>query len=161
MGTEMNSSNYERGLELAEAGRHDEALECIQEHLVKAPNDAEVLNDTGAILHCLGRYDEAIAHFAKARSIDGDSCEIAWNLAEAYLAADKPAEVMELLDDMERMEILNVDVLNRTADLFLRQENKADALKMLNRSLEICPDQEILKPMIEVIRREPARDGCD
>jgi tetratricopeptide (TPR) repeat protein len=161
MSDETNSSDYQRGLGLAEAGRYEEALECMQEHLGKAPNDAEVLNDTGAIVHCLGRCDEAIDYFVRARSLDDNSCEIIWNLVEAYLAVDKPTEVTELLDDMERMGILNVDVLNRTADVFLRQDNKADALKMLNRSLEIGPDQEILKPMIEVIRREPAKDGCD
>jgi len=161
MSDETKSRDYQRGLSLAEAGRYEEALECIQEDAGKAPNDAEVLNDIGAILHCLGRCDEAIDHFVRARRLDGDSCEIVWNLVEAYLAAGRGTEVMELLDDMERMEILNIDVLNRAADVFLKQDNKSDALKMLNRSLGIGPDQEILKPMIEAIRGEPAKDGCE
>ena len=50
-----NLNRYEKGLALAEAGEHRQALEQMQEHLRQTPDDAEVLNDTGAILHCLGR----------------------------------------------------------------------------------------------------------
>jgi glycosyltransferase involved in cell wall biosynthesis len=53
---------------------------------------------------------------------------------------------------MERMGILNADILNRTAKVFLDQSNKADAIEILLRSLEFTPNQEILNPMIEVIQ---------
>jgi hypothetical protein len=147
-----NSDRYEKGLELAEAGKHQEALGYMQQQLRETPENAEVLNDTGAILHCLGRSDEAIDYILKARSIQSDSAEIAWNLAEAYLAIGKAGKAMELFDDMDRMGVLNADVLNRTADVFLNQQNKGDAIEMLLRSLQICPAQEMLRPMIEVIR---------
>lgn len=147
-----NHNHYERGLELAEAGKHQEALACMQEHICSSGGNAQVLNDTGAILHCLGRSDEAIGHFIKAQRYQTDSIEILWNLAEAYLAVGKAKETMQLFDSMERLGILNVDVVNRTADIFLQQNNKADAIEILIRSLRIWPNQEILKPMIEVIR---------
>lgn len=147
-----NVNLYERGQELAETGRHQEALVCIQEYLGTAPDDPQALNDAGAILYCLDRPNEAIDHFVKARSLQKDSAEIVWNLAEAYLAVDKANEAMQLFDNIEQMGILNVDVLNRTANVFLNQNNKADAIEMLLRSLQICPNQEILQPMIQVIR---------
>ena len=147
-----NVNNYEKGLKLAEAGQYQEALACMQEHLRTAGDDAQVLNDIGAILHCLGRSIEAIDYFVKARGIQNDSVEIVWNLVETYLAAGKADEAVKLFDDMERMNILNVDVLNRAANVFLNQDNKADAVEMLFRSLQICPDQEVLYPMVEVIR---------
>jgi tetratricopeptide (TPR) repeat protein len=147
-----NPHHYERGLELADAGKHQEALICMQEYLRMAGGNAQVLNDIGAILHCLGRSDEAIEHFIKAQKYQRDSTEILWNLAEAYLAVGKAKETMQLFDNMERVGILNVDVVNRTADLLLQQNNKADAIEILLRSLRIWPNQEILKPMIEVIR---------
>ena len=150
--TPSNSDSYQKGLELAEAGKHQEALEYMQEQLRASPDDAEVLNDTGAILHCLGRSDEAIDHIARARSLQNDSAEIVWNLAEAYLAVGKASEAMQLFDQMDRFGVLNADLLNRTADVFLNQHNKADALEMLLRSLRIWPDQELLRPMVEVIR---------
>jgi len=146
-----NINHYQRGLQLAEAGRYQDALVCMQEHLRTAPDDAESLNDTGAILHCLGRSNEAIDYFVKAQRLRNDSAEIVWNLAEAYLATGKTNEAMLLFDKMEQTGVLNADVLNRTANVFLNQNNKADAVEMLLRSLRICPNQEILKPMIQVI----------
>jgi predicted Zn-dependent protease len=152
--SKKSQNNHQKALESAEAGKHEEALGYMQEYLSSSPNDAEALNDAGAILHCLNRSDEAIKHLVKARSLQPDSAEIIWNLSETYLAADKPKEAMELFDDMERMSILNADVLNRTADILLKMDNPADALEMLQRSLELSPNQEILKPMIEVIRSQ-------
>jgi len=146
------SSQYERGLKLAQASRYQEALVCIQEHLCMAPDDGQALNDAGAILYCLGRADEAIDHFVKAKVFQGDSAEILWNLVEAYLGAGRADEAVRLFDDMERLGILNSDILNRTANVLLAQDNKAGAIEMLHHSLEIAPDQKILEPMIDVIR---------
>ena len=147
-----NTNHYERGVQLAEAGRYQEALGCMWEHLRTAPDDAECLNDTGAILHCLGRPNEAIDHFIKAQRLRNDSTEIVWNLVEAYIATGRASEAAQLFDKMEEMGVLNADVLNRTANIFLNQNNKADAIEMLLRSIRICPNQEILQPMIQVIR---------
>jgi Tfp pilus assembly protein PilF len=145
-------NNYDRALEYVQAGHYQQALDCLQQHLRTVGGNAQVFNDTGAILHCLGRSEEAISHFVKARSLHPDSAEIVWNLVEAYLATNRPEQAKRLFDDMEKMEILNADVLNRTANVFLNQANKAGAIEMLIRSLKICPEQEILSPMIEVIR---------
>lgn len=145
------SSHYERGMKLAQASRYQEALVCIQEHLCTVPDDAQALNDAGAILYCLGRADEAIDHFVKAKSFQGNSAEILWNLVEAYLGAGRADEAVQLFDDMERLDILNSDVLNRTANLLLAQDDKAGAIEMLHQSLEMAPDQKILEPMIDVI----------
>ena len=160
-----NLNHYEKGMQLAEAGRYQEALACMKEHLRTAPNDAESLNDTGAILHCLGRSNEAIDHFIKAQKLRNDSAEIIWNLTEAYIATGRANEAMQLFDKMEQMGILNPDVLNRTASIFLNQNNKANAIETLLRSLRICPNQEILHPMIQVIRSKRPKVaffcGCD
>ena len=60
---------YKEALELAEAGKTEEALTCIQEYLASAPNDAEALNDTGAILFSLGYREDAVNHFTKAKEL--------------------------------------------------------------------------------------------
>ncbi|MBN1974923.1 MAG: glycosyltransferase [Sedimentisphaerales bacterium] len=147
-----NSNSYQKGLDAAQAGQYEQALCFMQEHLHTAGEDAQVLNDTGAILHCLGRSEEAIAYFLKARRLNSESAEILWNLTETYLATGRAKEASCLFDDMKRMEILNVDVLNRTANVFLNQNNKAGAVEMLLQSLYICPKQEILIPMLSVIK---------
>jgi hypothetical protein len=147
-----STNHHQRALQLAQAGRHQEALACMKEHLRTAPDDAESLNDTGAILHCLGRSNEAIDYFIRAQKLRNDSAEIVWNLAEAYIATGRANEAAQLFDKMQQFGVLNVDVLNRTANVFLNQNNKAGAIEMLLASLRICPNQEILHPMIQVIR---------
>jgi len=143
---------YTEALELAEAGKGEEALACIQEYLATSPHDAEALNDTGAILFSLGYTEEAVNHLVKARQLYPNAAEILWNLAEAYLALDNPRQAIELFEDMQMLGILNADLLNRTADSCLKNDLLAKAVKMLERSLELSPDQEILRPMIDVIR---------
>lgn len=146
------TNDYEKGLKLAEAGQHQEALNCMQEYLQTTPDDAQALNDIGAILYCLGRSDEAIDYLVRALNLKNDSAEIIWNLVEVYLAAGRPNDAAAFFDRMEQMRILNPDILNRTANVFLNQNNKGDAIEMLLRSLQICENQEILKPMIQIIR---------
>lgn len=152
MTVQTTSEIYERGLELAEAGKYQEGLNCVNAHLRTVPHDAQALNDAGTILHCLGRTQEAIAHLTRARSLKRDSAEIVWNLLEAYLAAGMAREAAELFDDMDRRGLLNIDVMNRTATLLLDQGRKGEALEVLLCSLRKWPQQEVLKPMIEVIR---------
>ena len=152
MTTQTSVDHYQRGLELASAGRHQEALNCIREHLRMAPNDTQALNDAGAILHCLGRSEEAIGCLTKARSLQSDSAEIVWNLVEAYLASGRAAEAYSLFDSMEHMRILSVEVLNRTATMLLNQGKKGLAIEVLLRSSRLWPEQEVLRPMLDVVR---------
>ncbi len=152
MTTQTGSSYYQRGLELAEAGKYQEGLNCLCEHLRGAPYDAQALNDAGAILHCLGRTNDAIGYLTKARGLLGDSGEVVWNLAEAYLAGGMATEAAGLLDAMERLGILNVDVLNRTATMLLDQGKKGQAVEVLLRSYRLWPEQQVLRPILDVIR---------
>jgi tetratricopeptide (TPR) repeat protein len=149
-----NLNYYKKGLDLAEAGKYEEALTCMQQYLRISPEDAQALNDTGAILHCLKSPNEAIDYFIKARTLQADSGEILWNLVEAYLVIGKPHEAAKLFGDMEQMNLLNPDILNRTANVFLNEDDKAYALETLLYSLQLWPNQEVLKPMVEIMRKK-------
>ncbi|MBN1359565.1 MAG: tetratricopeptide repeat protein [Sedimentisphaerales bacterium] len=152
MMAQTSSNLYERSLKLAEAGQHQEALNCMREHLRTRPDDAQALNDAGAILHCLGRSRDAISYLTKARVLRPDSAEIVWNLVETYLGDGRPSEAASLLDDMERMDTLNVDILNRTAAALLDQNRKGQAIDVLLRSQRMWSEQQVIAPMLEVIR---------
>jgi len=152
MATQTDSSYYQRGLQLADKGKYQEGLHCIREHLRTAPHDVQALNDAGAILHCLGQTDDAIACLARARDLNGGSGEIIWNLVEAYLGGAMASEAAGLFDDMERLGILSIDVLNRTATMLLDQGKKGEAMEVLLRSYRLWPEQEVLKPILDVVR---------
>ena len=140
-----NLNLYQKGLQFAEAGQYQQALVCLQEHLRVFPDDAQALNDVGAVLHCLGFSDKSVNYFLRAHSLQPDSAQIIWNLVEAYLAVNRPREAAQLFENMEQMGILNADVLNRTANSFLRQDNKAGAVEMLLYSLKVSRQQPVLE----------------
>ena len=152
----VNTKSYQEALDLAEANKHQEALECIQKHLVSSPDNPEMLNDTGAILYCLNRPEEAIEHFLKAKEVQPDSAEIIWNLSETYLATGNAQKAMGLFDDMERIGILNCEVLNRTAEKLIDNGNLSEASTVLNKSLQLLPNQPLLGPILEVLQRKMA-----
>jgi len=150
----MHSENHREALKLAETGNYQQAMDCINRHLQTSPDDAEALNDAGAILHCLGRSAESIEHLVRAKTLRPDSAEIIWNLAEAYLDDGRADQAVQLFDRMEQQKILNPDLLNRTANVLLNQNDKAGGVEILLRSLEMSPNQEILNKMIEVIQTQ-------
>jgi len=144
-------AEYEKTLDQAESGKHRLALASVRQRLTEAPEDAEALNDAGVLLHCLKCSDEALEHLEKARALAPDSPEVVWNLVETYLAAGKPNQAEPLFDAMEAMGILSADVMNRTANAFLNNNDIPSAVSTLRRSLQLSPEQEILKPMIEIL----------
>ena len=131
MAQEAVKNAYEDALQLAEDGQYLQALECLQQHIQTNPEDVEALNDTGAVLHCLGRSEEAIDFLNKAKTLQPDNPQITWNLAEAYLAVCRPDNVSQLFDDMQNMDILNPDLINRTAKQFVDLGNKTQAIEMV------------------------------
>ena len=157
MQLQKNSEMYEKGQTLAEAGQYPEALQCFKQYLALEPKDAQAWNDTAVVLYCQGKNDESIEHFEKALHLSPDSGQIIWNLCEAYINCGYPELAIKFFDKMEMMDILSADVVNRTANAFLKQESFGNAIETLLLSLELVPNQEILPPMIEVIRSKRPR----
>lgn len=89
---------HKRALQHQQAGRHEQALACLQEHLLARPKDAVALNDAGVVLFSLGRYEESIHHLEAAlRCPAADETTILANLAEVLLAAGRPLDAAGLL----------------------------------------------------------------
>jgi tetratricopeptide (TPR) repeat protein len=157
------AGRHGRAVELAEAGRYQDALDVIEQHLDESPEDAEALNDAAVLLHCLDRSDMAVEYLERARQLAPGHPEMVWNLVEALLAEAQADKAKPLFDLMDKAGILNIDVLNRAADIFLNQGNLAAASEMLEWSLRLEPAQTILQPMIQVIRHKmtsgPKHDG--
>lgn len=151
MSTKTQSETYSKGLELAEQGYHQESLEYMQLHLKDNPDDAEALNDTGAVLYCLGQTDQAVEHLKKAIISDSDYGESYWNLAEVYLNDGQIQKASELYGDMERLGILSPDLVVRTANHYLEQSDKGSAIEMMLKSIELSDSKELINPMLEVV----------
>lgn len=145
-------AEYRKAMEQAEAGHHEKAMAYLESYLNENDQDAEAHNDTGAILMIQGQTDRAIEHLSKAHDLYSDSAEINWNLSEALLVGGQAEKAAALFGNMEQMGILSTDLLNRTAAALIDDQKPADALPLLEKSLDLEPDQEILEPIITVVR---------
>jgi glycosyltransferase involved in cell wall biosynthesis len=154
MHSDLAARQYEQALTLAEAGQHEQALEQMVNYLQVMPNDGKALNDVGTLLFCLRRGCDAIVYFEKAlRLCTGDDrTQVYWNLCEAYLQEGYPEKAAAMFTVMHQNEILNIDTVNRTADVFLKKNQLGRAMEALNHSLRLASEQELLGPMMEVIR---------
>ncbi|MFA6175733.1 MAG: glycosyltransferase [Phycisphaerae bacterium] len=149
--------NYQDALKLAEQGDYGQAFECIENYLRNDSGNPEIWNDAGAILHCLGKTDQAIEYFNKANALKPNNAEVLSNLAEAYLAVQRPGQAAELFAQMQNIGMLNPDLINRTATALLDSNDKACATEVLLQSLAMWPQQQVLKPMLDVIRSKRPR----
>ena len=123
MHSDSTAIQYEQALALAESGQHEQALKQIVNYLQAMPNDGKAINDAGTLLFCMQRGREAIVYFEKALRLcaGDDRTQVYWNLCEAYLQEGFPEKAVTLFDAMQQKEILNVDTINRTADVFLKK----------------------------------------
>jgi len=159
MQSDALTRQYEQALSLAEAGQYAQALDQILGYLKAAPADGKALNDAGTILFCMQRGSEAITYFEKALGIcSGDELtQVQWNLCEVYLQEGMPDKASELFGPMRRQGTINVDLLNRAAEAFLKSNDLGGATETLLLSLALYPEQEVLKPMLEIIRSHRQR----
>ncbi|MCX5684768.1 MAG: tetratricopeptide repeat protein [Planctomycetota bacterium] len=143
---------FAQARQLADEGRHAEALTVLQRILSSRPDDGEVLNDAGALLYAIGHFDEAARHLRHAADCMTDPGQPLWNLAEVYLAAGRPAETLGLFGGLERAGLLTADLANRTATSLLNQGNMADGIEALIESFRSSPEQKLLLPIYEHVR---------
>ncbi len=145
----------ERAQRFLDAGRYEQALECLREHLLICPEDAEALNDVGTILYSMGRFDEAGRHLSSALAFMArPRGQVMHNLAEAYLAAGRADDAMDLLNDLSDENALTADLLNRVTCALLEADDHDRAVETLHMSLRLPPGRNSLLPITET-RSEP------
>ena len=68
--TDKAKQHYNRGVELEEQGKLEEAVSDYRAAIDSQPDCAEYRNDLGSALWALERREEALAEYAKAAQIE-------------------------------------------------------------------------------------------
>jgi len=82
----LNDKVYvQKGLEAYNNKNYSIAIEYFKKALSYNPNSPEIMNNIGACLFMLNKYDEAIAWFKKALELKKDYVQAYGNLTYAYI----------------------------------------------------------------------------
>jgi hypothetical protein len=134
------ASLHRQALQLAGLGRHEEALAALREHLLGHPQDGEALNDAGALLYGLGRYQESARHLEMALAqLAQQPAQTLSNLLEAYLAAGRAGDAAALLPAMAKAGAISIEHVARTAAALTDAGRPDEAAEMILRRPCLLP----------------------
>ena len=100
---EAPTAYIERGSELHEAGRLDEAERTYRDGLAACGDHPLLLFNLGVVLEDLVRQEDAIAAYERALGIDGAFADCHYNLALLYEALGKPQQAIRHMAQYRRL----------------------------------------------------------
>lgn len=147
---------------LREAGRTEEALQVIDEALVEAPEDSDLLYEAGMLAERLGQIDRMEQSMRLVMEIDPENAH-AYN-ALGYTLAERGMRLEEAEDLIARaLEISPNDpfILDSMGWVRFRKNDAESALIYLQRAFAIRSDPEIAAHLGEVLWALNRRDEAN
>jgi serine/threonine-protein kinase len=140
LGPTIPQAHFARALYLSAVRReHARAIEEVRLGLRHAPRDAELLSMAGLAEQQLGRWDEAVAHFREAESLDPRSLATARRLARALLWLRRYPEARAASERALQISRASPDVLDIELASFLGEGNLAAAQATLRGAAGLEP----------------------
>lgn len=127
----MSHQAYQKGIELAKAGRCEEALTMFNASLRQWPNSGRCWNDAGAVLYRMGRLKEAANYFQRSRLQPDHPPQVYQNLIRCYVDSAQPDRALPLLESMRLENCLDEQAVIQISDAFHSQGENASALEVL------------------------------
>ncbi len=120
--------------------------ETLFQYTLSVTHDNRVIeNNLGIVLGESGRYDEAVAHFAKALRIEPDSFETLINMGKTLSEQGKNAEAIDFYDRALAVDPASVKTHMQLARVLLKQDRNDDAIQQLYRASELAPDDAYIR----------------
>ena len=126
LGQEEEMNELKTGLEYAEQHNWGEALKHFAEAIQQDSSSSSAWANHGTALLNLGRPDEAIKSYERARQLNGQDPYIHCSLASAHIELKHPQQAVEYTNNALAIDSLCAPAL----------ANKAKALELIGRSEE-------------------------
>lgn len=124
---------------LERTGREEEARRSYAELVEREPSNVAVRRRLGALLLANRQYAEAAAQYEAAAQIK-PSPEDDWNLARAYVGAERAEDATPLLQKLAAADPRNYDVRLLLGNVLKAQRNFPAAQKELEAAVALRPD---------------------
>jgi len=128
-------------------GRFEEAIAQYDQVLREHPQQEEALYLKGIALIHIGDIDNGIEYLKKLSLIQQENLDVLISLADAYEKNQDHDLSLETLLRILAIDEYNLPALRRIGELYLHEEEWAKAKEILNKALEIDPDDISLQLM--------------
>ena len=142
-----------QGEALFAEGKIEEAEKCFLYFLKENPEDAEVLNNLGVISHAIGDFNNAEGYLSKALSVKDDHLDALQNLSDLYQSASLWEKAAIQLEKYITIDNQDHNIFNQLATVYLEAGNTQNARSALEKSLELKPDQDIVKESLQELEK--------
>jgi Flp pilus assembly protein TadD len=145
------SNAIEQAETLFADGQADQARTQLESLLTDQPDNSRILNDLGVIAYSQEDHQAAESFFTRAAQADPDNQQSLRNLADLYQSENRWAEMAATLLQLRKLVGDRPDLLNELAVAMLEMKQVGGAIEMLNRSLEIEPEQPEVRQSLQAI----------
>lgn len=124
----------------SELGKHEKALELINNLLGFDPNDTDYLLGKGYVLEDLNRHNEALACYEKMLKIDPKDDDALVNISHTLLNMEKNKEALEAVEKAIKINSKNDDAWYNKGEALLGLGKIQEAVKSFDKVLKINRD---------------------
>ncbi|TCS84150.1 tetratricopeptide repeat protein [Tepidibacillus fermentans] len=128
-------------------GQFEEALKEYDEVLTQHPDQEEALYLKGLLLVQMGYPEKGIHYLKKVAKLQPENLDILISLVDAYERNHNHSEAQNVLEKILTIDEYFLPALKRLGEIYLYQEEWQRAKEVLNKALEIDPDDITLHVM--------------
>jgi tetratricopeptide (TPR) repeat protein len=146
----------EKGEKLFAEGQIEQAFSVFNNILENQPNNHEALNNLGVICHVRGNVEEAEDYFLKAFAVKNDHLDALLNLVDLYQETKRWEDAATQLEKCIAINTQEPNFYNQLGMVYLEMSNSEKARQTLAKSLELNPDQKIVRDSLRSLEEKVA-----
>lgn len=145
---------FRHGLVMLKLGRPAEALPLFAETIRLQPDHADAEGNWGAALFQLGRLNEVLPHWERVIALQPDSLTAHYNLALLRTELGQHESAVPHFETATQLGPNDPEILTSHARALLRVNRADEAREVLARTLQLNPNYEPARHLLENIKRD-------
>jgi tetratricopeptide (TPR) repeat protein len=151
---DMNDLDYAmaQGERHVQAGNLDDAQAVFENILKLNPEHYEAMNDLGTVFFLKGDIPSAENYYLKTYSLKNRNDDVLLNLTDLYISAKRWEDALRFLEIYLAGTSNDFVRINQLALIHMESGRTREAMPLLERSLQIQPDQPSIKDTLKTLK---------